>query len=54
MIRATWPIPLLLATATLVGLVSALAGDGLADVAAWVGLGLPVAATSWAVRVQRR
>ncbi len=54
MIRSTWAIPILLALATCFGLVSALAGDGLADWAAWVGLGLPVAATAWALRVQRR
>lgn len=54
MIRATWPIPIALALATCVGLASALAGDGLADVPAWIGLGLPVAATLWAMRVKRR
>lgn len=52
--RAIWAIPLLLALATLLGLVSALAGDGLADVPAWIGLGLPVAATLRAMRVQHR
>jgi hypothetical protein len=54
MIRSTWAIPVLLALATLAGLLSALTGDGIADWPAWVGLGLPVAATTWAMRVQRR
>lgn len=54
MIRSTWAIPLLLALATAIGLVTALAGDGMADWAAWIGLGLPVAATGWALAVQRR
>lgn len=54
MIRSTWAIPVLLALATLAGLLSALTGDGIADVPAWVGLGLPVVATAWAMRVQRR
>jgi hypothetical protein len=36
----TWPISIAITSA--VGLISALLGDGWADVAAWVGLGLPI------------
>lgn len=53
-LRSTWAIPLALACASSVGLACALAGDGVADWAAWVGLGLPVAAVAWALHAQRR
>jgi hypothetical protein len=52
--RATWPIPILLALGTCAGLASALAGDGLADVPAWIGLGLPVAAAVRALHAAHR
>lgn len=54
MTRSTWALPVLLALATCLGLVVALNGDGAADWAAWIGLGLPVAATGWALTAQRR
>lgn len=50
MIRSTFAIPVILALVTLVGLVSALAGDGWPDVPAWAALALPVAAVGWAWR----
>lgn len=47
---AVFGIPLLLATCSLVGLVSALTGDGWRDMVAWIGLAVPVLAVSLAVR----
>lgn len=46
--RSTWTIPIVLALASVVGLVSALTGDGWRDLLSWIGLGLPVLATGWA------
>ena len=43
-------IPLLLAACSLVGLVSALTGDGWRDIVAWVGLAVPVLAIGLAIR----
>lgn len=43
-------IPLLLAICTLVGLVSALTGDGWRDMVAWAGLAVPVLAVVHAIR----
>lgn len=53
MIRSTWALPIVIALASVVGLVGALTGDGWRDALAWIGLGVPVAATLWAMRVQR-
>jgi hypothetical protein len=53
MIRSTWTLPIVIFVASLVGLVSALTGDGWRDALSWIGLGVPVAATLWAWRVQR-
>ncbi|MBM7335161.1 MAG: hypothetical protein ABGX87_11230 [Alcanivorax sp.] len=47
-------VPLLIALASLVGLVAALLGDGAMDWISWLGLGLPVAAVAWAMRTRRR
>jgi hypothetical protein len=41
-------IPALIAAASLVGLFSALLGDGMADALAWAGLAVAPAATAWA------
>lgn len=46
-----WPIAI--AAASLIGLVSALAGDGIEDVVAWIGLALPIVAVAWAMRTRR-
>jgi hypothetical protein len=46
-----WPVAI--ALASLIGLISALAGDGIEDVVAWIGLTLPVAAVAWAMRGRR-
>lgn len=53
MTRSTFALPTLLAVTSLIGLVAALTGDGWGDVIAWVGLGLPIVATIWAIRVKR-
>ncbi|MBL7250314.1 hypothetical protein ACLD02_05200 [Alloalcanivorax sp. C16-2] len=47
-------LPLLIALASLIGLVAALLGDGAMDWISWLGLGLPVAAVIWAMRTRRR
>ncbi|KHL25987.1 membrane protein [Croceibacterium mercuriale] len=47
---AVFRVPLLLATCSLVGLVSALTGDGWRDMVAWIGLAVPVLAVSLALR----
>lgn len=49
MIRATWPVPVALATLTLFGLIAALTGDGWRDAASWIALAAPLAALGWAV-----
>lgn len=51
--RSLWGIfalPLLVALASLLGLVAALLGNGLFDVVSWLGLGVPVVLTVWAWR----
>jgi len=53
MIRSSWALPLLIAAASIVGLVAALTGDGWRDALSWAGLAVPVAATAWAMRVRR-
>jgi hypothetical protein len=52
-LRAIFAIPLLLAIASLAGLIVALTGDGLRDAASWIALGIPVLAVIWAMRVRR-
>lgn len=46
-------IPALLALLSLVGLVSALMGDGARDFLSWLGLAAPVMVTLWALRARR-
>ena len=41
-------IPVLIAAASLIGLVGALLDDGAWDVIGWIGLGIPVAVLVWA------
>lgn len=53
MIRSTWTLPVAIGVASIVGLVAALTGDGWRDALSWIGLGVPIAATLWAMRVQR-
>lgn len=52
-VRATWPIPLLLALASIVGLIAALTGDGWRDAISWAGLGLPILTIGWAIHARR-
>jgi hypothetical protein len=54
MTRSTFLLPGLIALASMIGLVSALTGDGMRDVIAWIALAIPVAAAVWAWSVQRR
>ncbi len=52
-LKATFAWPLALFLIGLVGLVIALTGDGWRDAAAWLGLGAPVVAVCWAMRLRR-
>lgn len=55
-VRSLWDVfaaPLVLGVLSLVGLVSALAGDGLADWLSWVALAVPVVTVVWAMRRHR-
>lgn len=54
LVRATWPIPLAIGVLSIVGLVSALTGDGWRDWLAWLGLTAPVVALGWARCARRR
>lgn len=51
-LRSTWTIPAAIALASVVGLVSALTGDGMRDFLSWVALAIPVAATIAAYRAR--
>jgi uncharacterized membrane protein len=54
--RSLWQVfavPIVIAVASLIGLVSALAGDGIEDVVAWAALALPIIAVAWAMRTRR-
>jgi regulator of RNase E activity RraA len=53
-LRAIFAIPLLLALASIAGLVIALTGDGLRDAASWAALAIPVFAVGWAMHARRR
>ena len=53
MIRATWPLPILIAILSLVGLVAALTGDGWRDVLSWIGLAAAVFPLPWALAARR-
>jgi hypothetical protein len=53
MIRATWPLPILIALLSVFGLVAALTGDGWRDALSWLGLIAPIAAVAWAMRAKR-
>lgn len=47
-------VPLGLAALSIIGLVSALTGDGLRDMLSWAGLAAPVLVTLWALWARRR
>lgn len=46
-LRQIFAVPALVALASVVGLVSALVGDGSWDALSWLALGLPVALAAW-------
>jgi hypothetical protein len=46
--------PLSLAVVTLIGLLSALVGDGLCDALSWICLGIPVIVIAWCYLTQHR
>ena len=52
-VRAIFAAPLGLAALSVIGLVSALTGDGWRDGLSWLGLAAPVAAIVWAMRARR-
>ncbi len=52
-LRAVFAAPLVMCVLSLIGLVSALAGDGLADWLSWAALAVPVLAVAWAMRRRR-
>lgn len=54
MTRSTFAIPALVGVLSLGGLLLALTGDGIADLAASVALSVPVLATVLAVRSRQR
>ncbi len=49
-LRAIFAVPLAVAVLSVVGLVSALTGDGWRDGLSWAGLAAPVLAVGWALR----
>ena len=52
-LRAIFAVPLLLAIASIIGLVVALTGDGRRAAAAWGSGAIPVCAVAWARRARR-
>ncbi len=48
--RFTFAVPILIALACLLGLFSALTGDGWRDALSWAALALPLFAIGWAMR----
>jgi hypothetical protein len=46
-------MPLVIALLSSIGLVSALTGDGIGDVIAWLTLAVPVVVTVWAMKARR-
>jgi len=52
-LRAIFAAPAAIAVLSLVGLVSALTGDGLRDTLSWAALAVPLAVVLWALAVRR-
>lgn len=52
-LRRTFGVPLLIAVASLIGLVSALLGDAHEDWISWAGLSAPLIAIGWASLARR-
>ena len=51
--RRIFAVPAAIAVISTIGLVSALAGDGLQDVVSWIALSIPILAVAWAMRVRK-
>ena len=54
--RSLWSVfaaPLIMGVLSLIGLVSALAGNGLADWLSWMALAMPILSVAWAMRRRR-
>ncbi len=52
-LRTIFAWPTLIAALGLIGLISALTGDGWRDALSWAGLAVPVLALLWAARTRR-
>jgi hypothetical protein len=52
-LRKIFAAPLLICVLGVIGLVSALTGDGWRDVLSWAGLAVPLIATGWAMAARR-
>ncbi len=52
-LRAIFGMPIAIGLASIVGLVSALTGDGPRDALSWLALAIPVGAVGWAMRARR-
>jgi hypothetical protein len=52
-LRRIFAVPLAIALLSLLGLISALTGDGWRDVLSWLGLAAPVLAVCWAAWMRR-
>lgn len=50
----TWFAPVVVAVLSVVGLFSALLGNGPHDAVAWLALGTPVGTVAWALLARRR
>lgn len=47
-----WMAPVVIGLLSLVGLLAALLGDGMADVLSWLALAVPVGVSVWSLRVR--
>ena len=52
-LRQVFVMPIGIGVLSLVGLVSALTGDGVRDAISWAALAVPVLAVGWAIRTRR-
>lgn len=51
-LRAIFAVPAAIALFSIIGLVSALTGDGWRDALSWAALGVPVGTIIWAMRAR--